>query len=41
MNEITEEFIAGQIKDVAKYRKNALLLVDYERFDGVMSLLEE
>ncbi len=41
MNDITEEFIADQIRSVAKYRKNALLLVDYERFDGVISLLEE
>ena len=41
MNIVKEEFIADQIRDVAKYRKNALVLVDYERFDGIMSLLEE
>ena len=41
MNIVKEEFIAEQIRDVAKYRKNALVLVDYERFDGIMSLLEE
>ncbi len=41
MNIVKEEFIADQIRDVAKYRKNALILVDYERFDGIMSLLEE
>ena len=41
MNVLTEEFIAKQIRDVARYRKNALILVDYERFDGIMALLEE
>ena len=41
MNVLKEEFIAKQIRDVARYRKNALILVDYERFDGIMALLEE
>ena len=40
MNRVKEEFIANQIKDVAKYRKNALILVDYERFQGIMDILE-
>ena len=40
MNIVKEEFIASQIKDIAKYRKNVLALVDYERFDGIMSILE-
>ena len=41
MNVLKEEFITKQIRDVARYRKNALILVDYERFDGIMALLEE
>ena len=41
MNLAKEEFIAKQIRDVAKYRKNVLILVDYERFDGIMKILEE
>lgn len=41
MNRVKEEFIAGQIADVAKYRKNALILVDYERLDGIMTALRE
>ena len=41
MNRVKEEFIADQIKDVAKYRKNALILVDYERFEGIMYILED
>ena len=41
MNIVKEEFIAEQILDIAKYRKNALILVDYERFDGIMSILKE
>ena len=40
MNRVKEEFIANQIKDVAKYRNNALILVDYERFQGIMDILE-
>ena len=40
MNRVKEEFIAGQIADIAKFRKNALILVDYERFDGIMRILE-
>ena len=40
MNLVKERFIASQIQDIAKYRKNALVLVDYERFDGIMSILE-
>lgn len=40
MNVLREEFIAEQIKDVAKYRRNILVLVDLERYDGIMSILE-
>ena len=40
MNAVKEEFIAKQIQDIAKYRKNALILVDYERLDGIMRILE-
>ena len=41
MNALKEEFIADQIADLTKYRKNALILVDYERSERVVSLLEE
>lgn len=41
MNLVKERFVASQIRDIAKYRKNALVLVDYERFEGIMSILEE
>ncbi len=41
MNLVKERFVASQIRDIAKYRRNALVLVDYERFDGIMSILEE
>ena len=41
MNALKEEFIAEQILDVTKYRKNALILVDYERSERIISLLEE
>ena len=41
MNKVKEEFIAKQIQDVAKYRRNVLILVDYERFDGIMKILED
>ena len=41
MNALKEEFIAQQILDITKYRKNALILVDYERSERIISLLEE
>ena len=41
MNAVKEEFIAHQIVDIAKYRRCILALVDYERFDGIMSILED
>ena len=41
MNAVKEQFIASQILDIAKYRRCVLALVDYERFDGIMSILEE
>ena len=40
MNAAKEEFIAEQILDIAKYRKNVLLLIDYERVDGIISILK-
>ena len=39
MNAVKEKFIADQITDIARYRKSALVLVDYERTEGVLSLL--
>ena len=39
MNAAKERFIADQIADLAKYRRNVLVLIDYERCDGVLSLL--
>ena len=41
MNALKEEFIAQQILDIKKYRKSALVLVDYERSERIISLLEE
>ena len=41
MNAVKERFIADQIRDIARYRRNALVLVDYERCDNVLSLLRE
>ena len=41
MNALKEEFIADQIVDITKYRKSALILVDYERSERIVSLLEE
>ncbi|MBR3410104.1 MAG: hypothetical protein IKG94_04925 [Candidatus Methanomethylophilaceae archaeon] len=35
-----EEYIAEQISDVAKYRKSLLVLLEVERCDGVLALLE-
>ena len=40
MNAVREEFIADQILDIARYRRCVLALVDYERYDGIMSILE-
>ena len=40
MNGLRERFIADQIIDLARYRKNALVLVDYERSKGIMSILK-
>lgn len=40
MNKVKEKFVAKQIKDIAKYRKNALVLVEYERFDGIISIIK-
>ena len=31
-----EEYIAGQLTDLAKYRKNVLAVIEYERVDGVL-----
>ena len=40
MNKVKERFVAQQIMDIAKYRKNALVLVEYERCDGIMSIIK-
>ncbi len=41
VSEKREEYIAEQISDVAKYRKNLLVLLEVERCDGVVALLEK
>ena len=40
MNKVKERFVAEQIMDIAKYRKNALVLVEYERCDGILSIIK-
>ena len=40
MNKVKERFVAEQIMDIAKYRKNALVLVEYERCDGILSIIQ-
>ena len=40
MNKVKERFVAEQIMDIAKYRKNALILVEYERCDGILSIIK-
>ena len=40
MNKVKERFVAQQIMDIAKYRKNALVLVEYERCDGILSIIK-
>ena len=34
-----EEYIASQIKDIARYRKSLLVVLEVERVDGVMGHL--
>ena len=36
-----EEYMANQIKDIAKYRKSLLAVIEYERIDGVIELVGE
>ena len=40
MSKYREEYMGGQIKDIANYRKNVLLLIEYERVNGVMESVE-
>ena len=40
MSKYREEYMAEQIKDIANYRKNVLLLIEYERVNGVMESVE-
>ena len=40
MSKYREEYMAGHIKDIANYRKNVLLLIEYERVNGVMESVE-
>ena len=39
MNKVKERFVAEQIMDLAKYRKSALVLVEYERYEGILSII--
>ena len=39
MNRVKEKFVAEQIMDLAKYRKNALVLVEYERYEDILSII--
>lgn len=39
--ECRENYIAEQIADVAKYRQSFLVVIEVERFDGVMKKLEK
>ena len=39
MNKVKERFVAVQIMDLAKYRKSALVLVEYERYEGILSII--
>jgi len=41
MSLMREEYIANQIKDTAKYKKNLLVIVEYERIDGIIELIGE
>lgn len=41
MSRYREEYMSKQIKDIANYRKNVLLLIELERVDGVRELLGE
>lgn len=40
MADITERYMADQLVDVAKYRKNVIVLMDYERMDNVLAYME-
>ena len=39
MSAYREEYIAGQIIDTAKYRKHVLTVIEYERLDGILSII--
>ncbi len=41
LSQLREEHIAEEIKDVAKYRKDLLVIIEVERLDGVLSILRE
>lgn len=40
MSEYREEYIASQLKDLAKYRKSVIAVIELERVDGVLKLIE-
>ena len=40
LSEIREQHIADEIRDVAKYRKSLLVIMEVERVDGVVSKLQ-
>ncbi len=39
VSKIREAYMADQIKDIAKYKKCVLTAIEYERVDGVLSLI--
>ncbi len=41
LSRIREEHIAQEIKDIANYKNSLLAIIEVERIDGVVSLLEE
>ena len=40
VSQCREEYIAGQMKDTAKYREHVLTVIEYERIDGILTVLE-
>ena len=39
LSKLREEYIANEIKDIAKYKRELLAIIEVERVDGVVSLL--
>ncbi|MFA6804292.1 MAG: hypothetical protein WCR24_07385 [Candidatus Methanomethylophilaceae archaeon] len=38
---VREEYMADQIKDISKYRKSLLAVIEYERIDGIVECMGE